>query len=368
MTAVRVEPVAPGRLRAFEAVPRQLHKRTAHWTPQLAGEESRLLDSGRNPALQGYRVGCWLAWRGSRLVGRIAAFAPPPPSESGYFGFFECDRQGETAEMLFQWMEQWLVSQGRHEIWGPLPGNPRDQLGLVIDGFDRPGTVLTPWNPPHYKTVLEENGYQAAVFLRSYGWYPDLADPDGLLDREEVVRRRGRVRLRPFNRGQLDREALLAAEIINAAFAGVWGFTPVRSEEALFEARQLLPILDPRLCLVAEDENGPLGVALTIPDANWLLRRMRGRLLPAGWLAYARWRRRIPWARFMALAVVPGRRAGGAALRLVIGTHRGLLAGGYQFAELAQVFDDNRPMRSVIERIGCPVIRRFAVYHKDLAR
>jgi len=69
----------------------------------------------------------------------------------------------------------------------------------------------------------------------------------------------------------------------------------------------------------------------------------------------------------MVLAVRPGRRAGATALRLMVETHRALVSGGYEYAELAQVFDDNATMRGMLERIGAPVVRRFAVFRRHIA-
>ena len=105
-------------------------------------------------------------------------------------------------------------------------------------------------------------------------------------------------------------------------------------------------------------------------DANWLMRRVGGdgRLWPFGWLKALWLRHRIPWARFMALAVLPGKRATGTVIRLMLATHRALVARGFQYAELSQVFDENVMMRRLLERMGCAVVKRYAVYERGLGR
>jgi hypothetical protein len=359
--------------RDFESVPLRLFGTGwPAWTPPLPGEERRLFDRGRNPALRGSEFARWVARRDGELAGRIAAFAPPPeaPADVGYFGFFDSVDDEHVSGMLFHAAEQWLVARGRRRLYGPACINLRDQIGLLVEGFGRPATLLTPWNPPYSVGLLQAAGFTAAVGLRSYAWTPDVADRRGVLDLCDRLDRRGRgggVHLRPLQLRALQRETELIADLVNRSFGAMWGYVPIAPDEASDLAHQLRPIIDPAIIHIAEDERGPCGVALCLPDANWLTRAIGGRLWPFGWFRLLRLRHRIPWARCMALAVLPGRRATGIVARLMGATHRAWLARGYQYAELAQVFDDNAMMRRVIERMGLPEIRRYTVYTRQAA-
>jgi len=367
MSVVQVIPVEGRRGRAFHQVPAQVYGAAGlPWTPPLVSEERRLFDRSRNPSLEGTEYARWVALRGARPVGRVAAFAPRSPDDVGYFGVFECIDDEPTACALLSAAESWLASLGRRRCLGPLVINPRDQIGLLTDGFDRPATLLTPYNPPYYAGLLERAGYRVAVRLRAYAWEPAMPDPRGMLALDARLRAASPIHIRPIDANRLEAEALAIADVINRSFGATWRWTPITRAEAVRLATDLRPIIDPRLCLVAEDARGACGVALTVPDANWLLRRIGGRLWPLGWLTAARLRRRIPWARFMALAVLPGRRASGTALRLLVATHRALVAGGFEYAEGSQVFDDNALMRRLLERMGCAVVKRYAVFERDL--
>lgn len=347
----------------FESVPRRLFGVAwPGWTPALPGDERRLFDPARNPSLRGTASARWIARRGRALVGRIAAFAPALPSDVGYFGCFDSVDDEDVSGALLHAAEEWLVARGRRRLYGPALVNLRDQIGLLVAGFDRPATVLTPWNPPYCARLLQAAGFTVAIGLRSYAWTPEVADTRGLLGLCARLERRGRVRLRPLHLRALDQETVLIADLVNRSFGATWGYVPVCPEEAADLARQLRPIIDPAIVHIAEDDGGPCGVALSLPDANWLVRAIGGRLWPWGWLRLLRLRHRIPWARFMALAVLPGRRATGISVRLLAATHRAWLARGYQYAELGQVFDDNAMMRRVLERMGLPEIKRYAVF------
>lgn len=133
-------------------------------------------------------------------------------------------------------------------------------------------------------------------------------------------------------------------------------------------ARLLRPILDPAIALLAEDDAGPCGVALTVPDVNWLWRKAGGSLWPLGWARLLRWYRRIPQARLMALGLEPRVRGSTLAARLIGQLHHAGLTHGYVRCELSQVFDGNASMRRILDRMGFPVVRRYAVFTCDLQR
>jgi GNAT superfamily N-acetyltransferase len=154
--------------------------------------------------------------------------------------------------------------------------------------------------------------------------------------------------------------------MINSTLAEAWHFDPIGEREADAMARLLRPILDPTIALLAEDDTGPCGVALAVPDVNWLWRKAGGRLWPLGWARLLRWYRSIPQARLMALGLEPRVHGSSLAARLIGQLHRAGLARGYVRGELSQVFDDNESMRRILDRMRLPVVRRYAVFTRDL--
>jgi GNAT superfamily N-acetyltransferase len=362
-----VVPVGTTGAAVFHAVPTGIYQGAyPAWTPIPRRAEAALFNPRRNPTLARTDLERWIALRDGTPVGRIAAFAAREQAAIGHFGFFESPDDPEVARALLGAAEQWLRARGRHRVVGPVGITPRDQIGALVDGFDRPAALLTPYNPPYYASLLEGAGYRPTVNLRAYVWRPDMVDTRGMIGLGAQITARGALEIRPVDPDRVEAEATLVARLLNQAFQHVWGYIPISDAEALAIAENLVPVLDPSLCLIALRRGEPCGVALTVPDVNWLFRRIRGRWWPFGWLVALLWRHRIPQARFMALGVLPGRRAAGTAVQLMLATHRALIAGGYRSAELSQVFDENQPMRRLLERMGCQVIKRYSVYERVL--
>ncbi len=350
----------------FRAAALAVYRNDPNWTPPLPGEEEEAFEPQRSLGLADARARRWVLLANGLPVGRVAAFLPARHPGVGYFGFFECPDDPSTARQLLRSAEQWMVLQGCQECYGPIAGSPRDRIGLLIEGFDRPALLFTPYNPPWYRRLLEEAGYAPLIFLRAYGWTPEYRDRLGVIEGTRRADRDAAIRIRPIRPERLAEETQVIAALINETMAGAWHYDPIDEREATQMARLLRPVLDPRLAFVAEDGSGPCAVALAVPDVNWVWRKAGGRLWPTGWVSLLRWRRRIPAVRMMALGVSRRVRGSSVALRLIGQLHAAGVAAGYAVGELTQVFDDNHAMRRILERMGFPVVRRYAVFHRSI--
>ncbi len=352
--------------RAFAEAEARVYACDPRWTPPLPGELRETFDPRTNAALAGSAWRRWVVFDGDQPCARIAAFAPADRPSVGYVGFVEFPNDAATSRALFAAAEEWLLGLGRRDVYGPVAVTPRDRIGLLVEGFDRPALLFTPYNPPYYARRFEQAGYAPAHGLRAYGWERDSQGVRHLAALAERVSARERVRVRRLDRRRLAAETRLIADLVNHTLADAWHYEPVGSDEADQLARLLRPVLDPRLALIAEDREGPCAVLLAVPDVAWLWRRAGAALWPFGWVRLLRWRRHIPQARVMALGVLPRARHSGAAAQLVAELHRAGEAGGYCYAELSQVYDDNAAMRAILDRLGLPVVRRYTVYHRCL--
>ena len=166
---------------------------------------------------------------------------------------------------------------------------------------------------------------------------------------------------------RLREETRTVAGLLDRSLAEAWHYDPIGEREASDLARLLRPVLDPAIALVAEDDAGPCGAALAVPDVNWLWRRAGGRLWPLGWARLLRWRRRIPVVRLIALGIEPRVRGTALALRLIAALNDAGRRRGYRQGEMSQVFEENTRMRRMLDRMGFPVVRRYAVYARSLS-
>ena len=360
---------------AFVHLPYHLYRADPLWVPPLRMVERQRWSPRHNASLRGRWVRRFVARRDGAVCGRIAAVVDPLFAErwrpgAGFFGFFESVRDAEVSAALFGEAERALASQGATSVLGPVNLSTQDEVGLLVDGFDRPPTLLSPYNPPWYRDLVEAAGYAPCRDYHAYRWTPGLRP--AAADRAPGAARPGTsasgagVLVRTADPRRWNEEVRLLRGLYNAAFAGVWGFVPITEDEFAERAASFKPFYRPELVVIAEVDGAAAGFGLLLPDVNVALAGIDGRLLPFGWLRLMRRVPRIRSGRFILLGVLPDRAGRGVATAIVsrmieTGPRVGIVEG-----DLSLVLDENVRVRRVIEGLGCPRIKTFRLYEKRL--
>ena len=146
--------------------------------------QREFLDPEKGPFFEFGQACYFLARRGETVVGRISAhinglYEQYHDTETGFFGFFESENNRETAHALFDAASAWVRQHGKIKIHGPLSFSIYDEVGLLVDGFDSPPSMMHTHNPPYYEDLVTSYG-----FVKTYDWYayrisrkPDMAVP-----------------------------------------------------------------------------------------------------------------------------------------------------------------------------------------------
>jgi GNAT superfamily N-acetyltransferase len=174
------------------------------------------------------------------------------------------------------------------------------------------------------------------------------------------------ITIRPVRLEDWDAETRTVFELYNASFDGVWGFVPIGWEEFRQRAELFRRFLVPELLLIAESAGRSVGFALTLPDINAALRPLHGRLWPIGWLRLARTVPRLRSGRFILLGVRPEWAGRGIGALLAAETAAVVRRLGYQQVELSLVQGTNDRVRRVIDAFGCPRLKSYGLYRREL--
>jgi GNAT superfamily N-acetyltransferase len=369
---VRVRPVTSrSDLRAFLRLPWRVYRDDPHWVPPLLVEQRKLLNRRRHPFHRHADVEYFLARRGERVVGRIAAIVNHRHIEFhgeavGFFGFFECEDDPSAARALLSSVEDWLAQRGMRAMRGPMSFSTNEECGLLIDGFDTSPMIMTTHNPPYYERLLEGAGLRRVMDLFAY-LLSEIRAPERLLSGVSRLGRRAGATVRPIRLKELPLEIERIRAIYNSAWERNWGFVPLTENEIRFLAKQLRPVVNPNLCAIAEFGGEPVGFALGLPDYNQALRHANGRLFPFGLLRILWHRRHIDAARVLTLGIKPGHRHKGLDALLILHLWREGVRSGQPKGECSWILEDNWDMRRGLERIGAKVYKTHRVYEKPLA-
>jgi GNAT superfamily N-acetyltransferase len=359
-------------LRAFVALPFRLHRGTP-WIPPLRLERYLFLNRRLNAYFTHGEAEYFLARRDGRVAGRItaqidAAFNEFHQNRWGMFGFLEFEDDLDVLRALLDAAAAWLRSRGCERMVGPMDFQMNDESGVLIEGYDREPMIKQPWHPPYYQCLCERIGLTKAIDLlmwETYVFDPSRVDPR-LLRIAERARSRYRVRVRSMSRRHLRRELDEFARVYNAAWSRNWGFVPYSKEDLDAYALDLQLVYDRDWFMIAENDTETVAMAITIPDINQVLKKMRGRLLPLGWWYYLRRRQIIDRARIGFLGVLPEYQHTGVAAALYIEHFDMAAKTRVEQGEASWILETNRAMNRGLEAMGGRIVKRWRVYERLL--
>jgi GNAT superfamily N-acetyltransferase len=358
----------------FIKFPWRIYKNDPAWVPPLIIERRAFLDRKRHPFYQHGDAALFLAKRNGEIVGRIMASDDPNynalhQSNVGCFGLFESIDDGDVATTLVDTAVGWLRNRGRSEIMGPIDYSTNYVCGLLIDGFEHPPTLLTAHNPPYYARLIEGCG-----FIKEKDWYAWWFDPrNAPVSRlRRLVNARARktsVKIRSIDLRHLTDDSRRLSAVFNEAWKNNWGFVPLTEAEADHMAKEMRPVIDPRMTLIAEIDSAPVAFVICVPDINVALRHVNGRLtcfgLPIGLLQLLYRRSKIRTVRFVALGVVEKYRRAGIAEMLVLqvmdeGARRGVCG------ELSMTLEDNVLVNRFIESLEASRYKTYRIFRRSI--
>lgn len=344
------------------------------WVPPLRMALEPVLDRSKHPFHQHADVAYFLAERGGEAVGRVAACVNHQYNQfhgdrTGFFGFFECIDDAGVAAALLDAAAGWLRARGRDLMRGPMNFSTNDEFsspGVLIDGFDTPPTVMMSHNPRYYGGLMDAAGMEKTKDLVAY-WIPPRI-PERLQNAMERLAKRAGVTIRSVRMKELKSEVAKVQEVYNAAWSQNWGFVPMTAAEFDHMAKEMRPVVDADLVLLAEKEDGePIGFLLALPDLNRAFKHLPdGRLFPFGLFKFLWQKRRIDTARLLTLGLKPGYQHLGLGAAMYTRLLQIGVAKGYKGAEGSWILEDNHEMCTALEKLGADKYKRYRVYDRVL--
>jgi GNAT superfamily N-acetyltransferase len=361
--------------RAFVELPYRLHATAEQWIPPLRIERRLFLSPRFNNWFGHAEAELFLARRDGRVAGRVSAqidhnFNAYQGNDWGMFGFLELEHDAEVATALLDAAADWLRARGRDRMVGPMDFTMNDEVGVLVEGYEREPFIKQPWHPPYYRELCEGAGLAKAIDLWMWELYIEGRDEivPGIVELAERLEPDHGIRIRHMRRRQLRRELDLFAETYNEAWKDNWGFTPYTKEDLDSYAVELQLVFDRNWFMVAEkvDSGETVGIAITVPDVNQVLKRMRGRVLPFGWWHFLRRRRIMDRVRVGFLGVKPEYQHTGVAAGLYIEHYDMAERTPQTWGEMGWILETNDAMNRGMEGMGGKVVKKYRVYERVL--
>lgn len=371
--AIEVQQVTDRKgLRAWVGLPYRLYGDHPYQVPQLFSDELDYFDRRKNPAFEVGEVRLLYATEGGQVVGRVCCSINSLETAKlghprGRFGWLECVDDQRVAQRLLDSARDWFREQGCAEMCGPLGFTDLDPEGLLVEGFDHLPTISGSYNPPYYQRLIEDYGFEKAVdYVEFRSRLPEhsrvlerLRQRYGREDAYRVVTCRSRKELLSHARG--------VWEVLEAAFAHLYGVTPLTEKQKDFYTKKYFGFLDPDFVKLTFTREGELvGFFIGIPNLSAAFKKARGRLLPFGFLHILRAYNRPDTVDFLLAGVKPGQPANLIIALSAVAMYDTLRRRGIRYMETNRELEHNTTVTGIWGKFEQVWFRRSRVYRLAL--
>ena len=383
MSTVTVSQISTEKeMRAFVRFNYELYKDCPYAVPDLLEDTLETLSPHCNPAFRFCQAAFFLARRDGKIVGRVAAIINSRANERWErkdvrFGWIDFIDDPDVSQALLQTVEQWGRERGMDRMVGPLGFTDLDPEGMLTEGFDQLSTLCTIYNYPYYPEHIRRLGLE-----RETGWVErKVFIPKGEHEANnakyfriaQMAEQRYGFRLRHFGSKREIRKGGYVQKmlgVINRAYAELYGYSELDSEQMEWYAKRFLLMLDRRFLSVVENREGEIiGVGVCMPSVSRAVQKAHGKLFPFGWRHIARelwFKQKHQILDMLLVGVLPEYHEKGANALFFADLIPGGINGGYEWAESHPQLEDNLASQMQWKYLDCTIHKRRAVFAKNI--
>ncbi len=367
-------------LRLFLTFPWRVFRGDRMWVPPILSEMEKRLDPQRGAWFTHGDAECFAAWDGRQFVGTICCAEDRARNayiqgHEAIFGFNHYLPDYRIAMALWDHAASWACARGLDTLYGPFDLDYEDAYGILVEGYDRPPALMCGHTPPYYREFVERYGFvpardQNIALEASLEMFDNPNGPIAKLKRvAEIVRRRGRVTVRPGKLDDWENEIDRIISLLNRALAHLQGFSPWQHEGLAALAHEVRDLIDPDLVLFGEADGQVVGVVVGLPNLNEVLIHANGLRYPWDKLrAWWAWRHRPECLSLKSILVDPAHWGRGVEALMLYELGRRAVDKGYHWIDMSITGLENPMTPRLATRQGARIYKRWQVYKKTLEK
>lgn len=215
---------------------------------------------------------------------------------TAHFFFYEVIDDINVTRALFAQAEAWAREHKAEHIMGPFMSGLGNGSGMLIEGFDYPGTMtMMRYNPPYYVTHVNTLGFTKYTDLNSY-LAPSSKNfkADPRVERViSIVKKRGKFELKKFktNRKMIQAAKEMFSNLMNDLLGTYPENYPLPQNEIAQMLKDMRFIMRKDMAVYITYEGKTVGYGLAFPDITEAMQRCAGKVNPVN-IARLLWNRR----------------------------------------------------------------------------
>ena len=362
--------------KTFARFANRLYKGNRYYVPSMPMDDLSTFSKEKNAAFEFSDAEFYLAYKDGEVVGRVAAIINHKANEAWKvkqvrFGWIDFIDDMEVSAALLDAVIEFGRKAGMTQIVGPLGFTDFDPEGMLVDGYDRLGTMALIYNHPYYPEHMKKHGY-----YKETGWLEyRITIPETVSERHkqiaEAVMERYGLTIKKKTRRQIKKERYgqKLFKLINETYCVLYGYSLLSEKQIDQYVGLYLSLIDTEMLTFVENAEGELIAAgISIPSLSEALQKCSGEIFPFGWwhLLKAMFLKKPDTLDLLLIGVRPDYQNKGINSIMILDLVARYNRLGFRYAETNAMLETNAKIHAMFEPFEKEVHKRRWVFGKDI--
>jgi len=367
------EATTKSELKKFVKFPFSLYKNSPYWVPPIIKDELDSFDKTKNPAFVNAEARFFLALKNKKIVGRVAAIVNRIETQQQNvkkmrFGWFDFIDDTEVSSLLLNKVAEIGREHNLKFMEGPVGFSNLDKVGVLIEGFDEPGTMITWYNHSYYQGHYERLGFVKEKEYEENRFPFVNANPKFFAKANELVKKRYGLRAAKFT---TTKEVLPMADrmfdLFNESYASLSSFVPITDIQKAYFKKKYIGFINPEYFKFIFDKDDKLiAFGIVMPSFSKALRKANGKLFPFGAYHLLKAKKHSKDVIFYLIGVHPEYQKRGVTAVIFNEYHMTFAAQGIQNCIRTPELADNIAIKQIWKHFDPEIYKRRRTYKKEL--
>ncbi|MBM6499151.1 GTP cyclohydrolase [Flavobacterium macrobrachii] len=360
-------------LKDFVKFPFELYKNHPFWVPPLIADEMETFDKDKNPAFKSAEAYFYLAYKNNKIVGRIAAIinwneVKEQQKSKVRFGWWETIDDVEVTKALLEKVYELGRKNNLEHVEGPMGFSNLDKVGVMTEGFEEMGSMITWYNYPYYASHLDKLGYVKEKEYLENKFPFENVKPEFFLKAQELIKKR--YQLRPLNFTKTKDIMPFVDQmfdLFNKSYASLSSFVAITDIQKEYFKKKYISFINPEyIKFVLDKDDQIVAFSIVMPSFSEALRKANGKLFPFGFYHLLQARKNSKDVLFYLIGVDPEYQSKGVTAIIFNEYYNTFTEKGIKNCIRTPELADNHAIHNIWKHFNPEIFRRRCTFKKNL--
>jgi GNAT superfamily N-acetyltransferase len=360
-------------LKEYIKFPFSLYKNHPYWVPPLIQDDLETFDKTKNPAFHSAEAYFYIAYKDNKIVGRIAAIinwdeVNDQQKKKVRFGWWDVIDDVEVTKALLNKVEELGRKHKMDHMEGPMGFSNLDKVGILSEGFDQMGNMITWYSLPYYITHFEQLGFtKEKEYIESDFSFNNI-NPEPFQKASALIKKRYELRSLNFTKTKdimpyVDK----MFDLFNETYARLQSFVPINDIQKEYFKKKYIGFINPEFIKFIVDKNdNMIAFAIVMPGFAHALKKANGKLFPFGFYHLLHARKHSKEVVFYLIGVLPEYQSKGITAIVFDEYYKVCQAKGIETCIRTPELEENHAIHNLWKNFNSKINKRRRTYKKEL--